>query len=422
MKPFNPRLARHLALLLSLYVTQYLGPSFIMEALIAILRKGGMPLERLGFVYLLGLFWGIKFLWAPVMDRFSIPRIGHFKGWLLALQALLTVSLLVVAGFDPENGYLTVFLLCMLVSFFSASQDIAADALAYRLLADHERGYGNAVKIGGGLIGYMLGGGVALILFARIGWASTLLVLAATTCLSLLQVIFLREPDPAPVRQETSGYLQRFHAYWTADGRRRWLLLLVLYPLGICIAYSMIIPMLVDAGWTLERIGFAVNIIGALVGAMAAMGSGWLIRRFGRRPMLVGMAFAQGTGILLMLLPASGRHDIFSVCLAVGALLFLYSPSTTVVSTLMMDHTGDASPATDLAMQHGLYQLVGFVAGAAGMAFAGTFGYRAAVCTASGLAFLSVIASLKLYAPRGRFAESSQTPVPALDEREVYEH
>jgi PAT family beta-lactamase induction signal transducer AmpG len=80
MKQGQQSLTRRLILLLSLYITQYVGPSFIMEALIAILTKSGMPLERLGFIYLLGMFWGIKFLWAPVIDRYSIIKNCHFRG------------------------------------------------------------------------------------------------------------------------------------------------------------------------------------------------------------------------------------------------------------------------------------------------------------------------------------------------------
>ncbi len=419
MKEPRRSLRWHLLLLFSLYITQYLGISFILETLVAVLRRGGMPLERLGFVYLLGLFWGIKFLWAPVLDRYSLVKSGHFRGWLLILQSLLAISLLLTAGFDPQSGGPTVFFLCMFICFFSSSGDIAADALAYRLLTEEERGYGNAVKTGGGLLGYMLGGGVALMLYARLGWTLTLLILAAVTLLSLVQLIFLREPAHVPSRWEETGYLKRFYSYWTAPGRNRWLVLLVLYPLAISIAYGIIIPMLVDAGWSLARIGFIVNIAGALIGASAAMGAGWLIRKVGRRSMLVGTALAQGLGILLLLLPAWGRHDIFSVCLAVGALMFLHTLSATVMSTVMMDQTDNTSPATDLAMQHSLYQVVGFVASAVSVTFAGKFGYAATICAASGLAFLSLAASVKLYAPGTRRVGVSGAFSPAINKLEA---
>ncbi len=61
-------------LLVSLYITQNLGLGFFWIALVAIMRQQGFPLERLGVIYLLGLFWVIKFLWAPLIDRIGFGR------------------------------------------------------------------------------------------------------------------------------------------------------------------------------------------------------------------------------------------------------------------------------------------------------------------------------------------------------------
>ena len=63
------------SLLFSLYATQYVGISFLLVALVAILRSQGMPLEKLSIVYSLGIFWVFKFLWAPLIDRFFIASI-----------------------------------------------------------------------------------------------------------------------------------------------------------------------------------------------------------------------------------------------------------------------------------------------------------------------------------------------------------
>lgn len=67
------------ALLGSLYVTQYFGPGFFLIALVAILRESGAALEMVSVVYLLGLVWALKFLWAPWVDRWQSRQIGHFR-------------------------------------------------------------------------------------------------------------------------------------------------------------------------------------------------------------------------------------------------------------------------------------------------------------------------------------------------------
>lgn len=58
-------------LLFSLYTTQFLGLGFFIEAFIGILRQNGVSLENLGFIYMLGLFWVFRFLWAPFIDKIS---------------------------------------------------------------------------------------------------------------------------------------------------------------------------------------------------------------------------------------------------------------------------------------------------------------------------------------------------------------
>ena len=83
-------------LLASLYMTQYLGLGFFWIALVAIMRRQGMPLEQLGVIYLLGLFWVIKVLWAPLIDRYGFGRLGHYRGWMLLTQGGMVLCLVVI--------------------------------------------------------------------------------------------------------------------------------------------------------------------------------------------------------------------------------------------------------------------------------------------------------------------------------------
>lgn len=140
-------------LLGSLYITQYLGLGFFFTALVAILRQQGVPLEQLNTIYVLGLFWILKFLWAPLVDRVSFGRLGHYRGWLILMQSLLVVTLLVMGFFDLGSQLALILGFCMLAGLFSATQDIAADALSCCLLSPAERGVDNGFQIGGGASG-----------------------------------------------------------------------------------------------------------------------------------------------------------------------------------------------------------------------------------------------------------------------------
>jgi len=388
--------AATLLLLLSLYTTQYLAPSFLLEALVAILRERGAPLHQLSLIYLLGLVWVFKFLWAPPIDRFTLHGSSHAKGWLLLFQSLLALTLLLLGRCDIGGGQAKLLLLCLLLSFFSASQEMTIDGLSCRLLPFAQRGTGNGIKTAGGLLGFMLGGGVMLMAYPYLGWPSSLLLLALASLLPLVPLLFFREPVLFTAQASApAGYLSLLREFWAGKGF--WWPLLIMYPTGLCMAYALILPLLVDSGWPLARIGLVVNICGTLVGAFSAMVSGWLIQRLGRRRILLGMAGLQGLAALLLLLPASGRNDIFSVGLAVGALLLLYGPAVTVMTTLMMDMTSPHAPATQFAMQHSLFMLTGKIFSALGVAGAGLLGYPSIIVAASALSFIALGLAARSY-------------------------
>ncbi len=387
---------RELILLGSLYVTQYLGFSFFIEALVAIMRKNGASLQSISVIYLLGFFWMLKFLWAPLIDRYSPVKRWKYKGWLLIFQFCLAVSLLVTSGLSVGEDLKTLMLIGVFIGFFSSTQDVVVDALAYGLLGEQDRGIGNAVKIAGGMLGYMIGGGAGLMLYAWLGWEKCLWVLASLTAVSFVQLIFFKEPVFKPYIRGNTGYVSYFFRFWL-NGRLRWLFLLFFYPIGICIAYTLISPILVDSGWRLDVIGLVVNVIGSAVGAVSAFFAGVMIKKIGRGKMLMSLSLAQGATILLLLLPIGGYSGTAIVLISVSMILIVYSPSATLLSTIMMDQVSGEKPATDFAMQHSLYLMVGFFSGFAGTAMAGIFGYTVMISAASLMAFLAAAVSSVLY-------------------------
>lgn len=199
--------------------------------------------------------------------------------------------------------------------------------------------------------------------------------------------------------------------FFGRPGMWRWLIILLLYPLGVSTAYGLITPLLVDAGWSLERISFSINIVGSIIGMLSAVGVGWLIRRFGRKPVMFGTALAMGGGLLL-LAPALGVTDNLTVWAAIGALFLLYSPASAVLSTVMMDNARFGAAGTDFTLQYCVYALVGFVAGGAGLGLAGAFGYPAVIVGSSLTAFLAAALVALLYTPIT--ATLGSAPVEAL--------
>lgn len=382
-------------LLTSLYITQFLPLGFFFVALIGILRQQGTPLEQLGLIYMIGLFWVLKFLWAPLVDKYRFGRLGHYRGWLLLMQIGVVITLYGLSQLDIANDFELIFLLCMIIGLLSATQDVAADALVYRLVPGHERGIGNSIQIGGAMIGNLFGAGAILMLYPTIGWEGCVYLLMAGMLISIILLLRFKEPNFRFEHPSIRQSMKRLATFWKRPKGAHWFAILMIYPLGVSLAYALITPMLVDAQWGLDRIGFVVNVIGSAVGILGAVSAGWLIKRYGRKNTIRFTVIFQLPGILLLLLVTQGATDSLSVGFVIAAYFLGYTPVSAVLYTLMMDHSSDDSPATDFALQYSIYSAIGFVAAGVATALAGQVGYTPVVILAASTVFLAAYVTFK---------------------------
>ncbi|MER3424350.1 MAG: muropeptide transporter AmpG, partial [Nitrospiraceae bacterium] len=133
----------------------------------------GVDLRTIGIFALVGLPYTLKFLWAPLMDRFVPPWLGRRRGWMIAMQLGLIAGIAAMAATDPARMPWMLAILALLVAATSASQDIVFDAYRTDVLKPQERGFGAAVSVTGYRIAMLTSGAVALILSEYIGWHST---------------------------------------------------------------------------------------------------------------------------------------------------------------------------------------------------------------------------------------------------------
>ena len=105
------------------------------------MKEEGVDLTVIGMMALVGLPYTLKFLWAPVLDRFTLPFLGRRRGWLLVAQVALMFSISGLGFTDPGKSPWMVAFAAFLVTFFSASQDIVVDAYRREDLPDEELGW-----------------------------------------------------------------------------------------------------------------------------------------------------------------------------------------------------------------------------------------------------------------------------------------
>lgn len=385
-------------LLGSLYVSQYLGIAFFVVALVAILRGGGASLDQISLIYLLGMAGALKFLWAPLVDRFSITRFGHYRSWLILLQSALIVVLLSMAGRDPLQEFWVVYALCLVVSTLGMTQDIAVDALACRTVPEDRRGLANGLQAAGGLISFMLGGGLVLALYPTLGWSGSMVLLALGHVPSLIQLLFFREAGRAVAIASGPRLLGRIWTFWRRPGGGRWLLMMTLSPTAVSLAYALMTPALVDAGWTIDRIGIVVNVIGSIAGALAALATGRAVRTLGRQRALKLAAICQVPAVLAVALIVAGATSWLPVALAAIVYFACYNPTWVVLATLMMDRVDPETAGTDYSVQWSVFMAVQMTISGLAMVLADRLGYAGVLWIALTCAALSCVAAWRFRA------------------------
>lgn len=389
------------ALLCSAYLSQFVAMSFFYMAMTAILRSRGVPLEQISWIYLLGLVAGLKFVWAPVVDRYGFGRYGHYRMWLVIMQVLLLLTLIGLAALPmaPDEPLPLAALLSgsVLMALLTAWQDIAADGLSCRLLGPKQRGLGNALQMAAGMLGFAAGGGGVLILYQHWGWQTAILSLAALNAVTLVQALRYREPAsarPLAGKQQTlPQYWQRLWGFWRQPGTGwRWALVICTSNCAVCMAYAIITPMLVDTGWSMSRIGLYVNIYGVLIGAFSMMLLGLLMRHWSlahAMPRVMGMQVLAVAAVLYLALAV--QHAAGDAWLLAGVILYMacYTPLDVLLPTLMMERASAHSPATDFSMQFGIYGSMGITfSSALGLHLAAALGYRYAAGMALAISLL----------------------------------
>ncbi|MGY0004410.1 MFS transporter [Micromonospora sp. I033] len=385
-----------LGTLTTLYVTQYLGVGFITVGLTAILRDGGTSLETLALLQIVGLVWPVKFLWAPLLDRYGSRHRGHYRSWLLVLQTGLVLALAALLPFDrPADRLGPVVAVCLAYVLLSATQDIAVDAVAVRLLPARARGAGNGIQVAASYLGNLLGGGACVVVYDRYGWRPAILLLAALTAVGLLVVWRFREPPRTDRVPSTAQAYRALLSVFAQPGCRWWTFGVVpLLYVGAGAAYALVSPALVDAGWSLGRIGVVTGVVTSVPAIAAGLLAGLGIGRYGRGRVLVvaGAALAVSTLLLLPLL--TGRAPLAGTVVALCLFLAAYTVANVVLYTVNMDYSRPETGGADFTVLSSFGLICSFVAASAGLAAAEYLGYPAVALGCVVLVGLAVLAGV----------------------------
>jgi MFS transporter, PAT family, beta-lactamase induction signal transducer AmpG len=280
--------AKNILFLGLLYFSQGLPFGFQANALSLYLTELGLSMSQVSFSRLLGLPWVLKFLWAPLVDRFFSERFGKRKSWIVPAQLGLSLTCLLAAFVEP-SAHLKLFLFfVLLMNLFAATQDIAVDGLAVDTLSSHELGAGNSAQVVGYKIGMLTGGGLLVALSAHIGgWRGLFFSMAGITfSIAMLVLLTPERPVESQTAPPESGKPKHdWNTIFThvksilKRPQTKWFLIAVLtYKMGETMADSMFGPFLLKehhieketvALW-LGSWGIVASLLGSTAGGFLA--------------------------------------------------------------------------------------------------------------------------------------------------------
>jgi MFS transporter, PAT family, beta-lactamase induction signal transducer AmpG len=236
-----------------------------------------VDLATIGFFSLVTLPYSLKFVWAPVMDRYVPPFLGRRRGWVLITQLALLVAIGAMSLHDPQQGLRMLAVNAIAIAFFSASQDISLDAYRTDVLQDREMGAGAAVFVLGYRIAMITTGALAFFLADRMPWQTVYLILASLILIGVATTFFAPEPvlNDAPPKSLAEAVVLPFADFFQRAGVVRALLVLlfiVVYKYSDSLAGSMTTPFLLQAGFSQSEVGavfLGAGVIATIFGVLA---------------------------------------------------------------------------------------------------------------------------------------------------------
>jgi len=314
------------------------------------LREAGVERTSIGLLSLLGLAYGFKWLWSPLVDRLPLPlltaRLGRRRSWILAAQVTIIGGLCCMALSDPDHDLLRLTAAAVLVAFASATQDIAIDAYRIEAVEEDLQAAMAATYMVGYRLGMIVASAGALTIAAavdpsessyeRAPWQVAYGCMAVVMLIGVVRTLAMEEPE---VRRDAATRAREEHAAiamrrgrlpaWLSRllawlygaallpfldfvSRYRWQAVLVLALIGTYRTSDVVLGIManvfyVDLGFTKGEVAAVSKLYGVVMTLVGASTGGVLMVRYGvMRVLFLGALLSAATNVLFALLASMG--------------------------------------------------------------------------------------------------------------------
>jgi PAT family beta-lactamase induction signal transducer AmpG len=331
-------------------------PLFILYQLVpAWLRSEGVGLKEIGFFALVGIPYTWKFIWSPLMDRYTPATLGRRRSWMLITQLLMLVSIGFLGFLDPKTQLSEIAILCAITAFLSASLDISIDAFRREILPDRELGLGNSIHVTTYRIAGLIPGSLSLILSDHYAWDVVFIITAAFLSLGILMVLFSEEPKVNSHRPLTlkAAITEPFQEFFGRHGVQSalWILsFMFLYKLGDSMATALSTPFYLDLGFTKTEIGLVAKHAALWPAIFGGILGGIMMLRIGINKALWLFGGVQILSFLGFAILAEVGYRLWVLALVIGFEYLGVGLGTAAFVAFIARTTSPAYTATQLAL------------------------------------------------------------------------
>jgi len=326
------------------------------QTLQAWMTTAGVRLDQISAFASIGLAYTLKFLWAPLIDRYALPLLGRRRGWLLVVQVALAGAIAGMGLVDPRTDLAVLAALALAVALLGASLDIVVDAYKADVLAPHERAAGASAYVIGYRVALVVTGTVALVLADHLPWSVIYALVAILMSVGIVATLCAEEPaapanPPASLAQAIGLPFAELHRRLGTRGLAIAVAFTVLYRFGDYFAQALIMPFFVrGAGFELTAIAVVYQVLGFVGIAAGGLSAGVLVARFGLVRMLVAFGILQAITNLLYAALALAGDDLVLFGVAVLVDNLANAMGTAAFVAFLMAMCSPAVSATQLAL------------------------------------------------------------------------
>ena len=239
------------------------------------MAREGIDVKTIGFLSWVGMAYSLKFVWAPLLDRYQITHWGRRRGWLILTQIALIIFIALMGTFDPKVSLTAMVVTAILVAFFSSTQDAVIDAYRREFLPDEEMGLGASMTTYGYRVAMLISGGLGIGLVGiepfNMTWNQLYYIMAAFMSIGLMTTFFIPEPkvNESPIRSLREAIIEPFKEFLTRPRAILFLSFVIAFKMGDSLSGQMLNKFYVDMQFTNQDVGFiakTVGLISSLVG------------------------------------------------------------------------------------------------------------------------------------------------------------